>query len=283
VAWIQTSSDYDTLFAKVLRDIWAREHKPVLSTGPDSHTLYTGYDPAEPGGLLALCHRDCGMENQSVLSTGSGSDIKVKIKCRECRSSCTFPRPKKDQSTALGSRSLIKTPYPQGRLPTEWVFDDPSVLDHTKMKVKVVPMEVTRRVTFTRPAKPSATSSTKVRILQQLEGQPASPTTHLAVPPPHLSRSSSLPIAEPPQYKSPTPVQTSNPSLLTVQPPKPLTIKLPRRIQATLQTTPQVTPQVVPQVSPQIVRSQSTPESRKRQNYPVLELSTSGLKRQKRK
>jgi hypothetical protein len=284
VAWIQTSSDYDTLFAKVLRDVWAREHKPVLSTGPNSHTLYTGYDPTEPGGLLALCHHGCGMENQSVSSSGPGSD--VRIKCRECRSSCTFPRPKKDQSTALGSRSLIKTPYPQGRLRTQWVFDDPSVLDHTKMKVEVVPMEMTRRVTFARPSKLLVTS-TKDRVLQQLEGQPASLTTHLIIPPPQLSRSSSLPIAEPPKPKSPAPVPTPNTSLLTVKPPRPLTIKLPRRVQAALQTTPQVTPQVgpqvVPRVAPQIARSQSTPESRKRQSYPVLELSTSGSKRQKKK
>ena len=285
MAWIQTSSDYDTLFAKVLCDDWAREHKPVLSTGPNSHTLYTGYDPTEPGGLLALCHWGCGRENQSVSSSGPRLDIK--INCRECRSNCTFPRPKKDQSTALGSRSLVKTPYPQGQLPTQWVYDDPSALDHTKMEVKVVPMGVTRRVTFARPAMLLVTSSTKDRILQQLQGQPASPTTHLAVPPPQLARSSSLPIAEPPKYTSPTPVPTTNPSPLTVQPPRPLTIKLPRRVQATPQTTPQVTPQVaprvVPQVAPQIARSQSTPESRKRQSYPVLELSTSGLKRQKKK
>jgi len=106
--WVQTFSDYDVLFAKVIPATWARTHQPVLSRhgcdptryttylkvvnknksdliaidarpGQDDHDLFTQFDLAEPAGRLIPCSLRCGWS----LSASVNSSW-VRVTCDRC-------------------------------------------------------------------------------------------------------------------------------------------------------------------------------------------------------
>ena len=101
VAWVTTPSSYDALFAAEMRDDWARRHRPVLSTGKDNHSLYTGYHITEPNGHVVKCHQRCGIENRTHNMTGNKGD-QIVIICRKCQSRCVIDKVGLDSKSPLG-------------------------------------------------------------------------------------------------------------------------------------------------------------------------------------
>ena len=135
--WAQTRAGYNLLFARVVRSDWATRHCPVLSTGRDSHTLYTGVTLTEPDGLTTKCHQGCGVENQVVGVEGG----KVEIVCNGCGSFTRFKRARPKSSSVLDRVSLLKTMYPQGPAPVEWKIGTQITPEHAPMEPKPQPTQ----------------------------------------------------------------------------------------------------------------------------------------------
>jgi hypothetical protein len=140
--WVETRSNYHTLFAKTTASAWCREHLPVLSrhdrdptrltsftcvaskptpipsTDPsiDDHILYTKYEWAQPHGTLVVCHLNCRQ-----LIHGKPSREKVRVICQGCKSRCSVDWWKNDNPvTVLSKSNLVAVPYPQAQYPAEW-------------------------------------------------------------------------------------------------------------------------------------------------------------------
>ena len=113
--WVQTRSDFDAIFARVVRSDWARQYRPVLSQ-KGKHHVYTGYHVVEPDGKLVVCHRDCGAENR----TWKVNRQDVTVTCNKCSSTCSIPLLHSNPSSLLGGRGLVKATYPRERANTVW-------------------------------------------------------------------------------------------------------------------------------------------------------------------
>lgn len=90
-------------------------HKPIVSTKKGGHNLYTKATTSEPKGELVLCHRRC-----EALLDAEPRGKTVRFICTDCHSRCTIPLIKPPANTVLGSRRLVKVPYPRKLYPTEW-------------------------------------------------------------------------------------------------------------------------------------------------------------------
>ena len=148
LAWVQTASNYDYLIARTVRSDWAAAHLPVISRR-GVHHLYTAYSFTEPAGEIIKCPYDCGVENR-------GWDVgkSIKIVCRRCKGSCSFPKVNLDTWTFLGNRGLIKVKFPQLQRTIDWTFP----ANAPKVKVRVIPRSVVNpRVTLPRVILPPPT------------------------------------------------------------------------------------------------------------------------------
>lgn len=113
--WAQSFSEYDSIFASLIPNDWAKAHKPVLSRADGSHTLYTKFDVTHPGGKLVLCHIRCEHPLRSHLRG------KIVIQeCTKCGAKCHTPFIPTDRFTILGSREMIKVPFPEEIYPAHW-------------------------------------------------------------------------------------------------------------------------------------------------------------------
>jgi hypothetical protein len=126
--WIQSATnDYDVIVASVFPPDWAMVHKPVISTREEGHMLYTKARPSEPDGMIVLCHRQC-----EALLDADPRGSTVRFTCTDCGSRCSTPLVNPNTRTILGSRGLIKVPYPRIIYPTEWKLPEkglPSIPD----------------------------------------------------------------------------------------------------------------------------------------------------------
>lgn len=214
VAWVTTPSSYDVLFAKTIRDDWARRHRPVLTTRQDGHVLYTGFSPAEPNGEVVRCHRQCAPENQ-------WSNVRKKnilFICKQCNSQCVVGKATYDASTFLGARHLIKTVFPQKQAETQW---GPVTRPTTPM------------------IGPTSTSgddhSSGLTKIWAAPARASNTGTHL-VPPMKIHRVTSQPDL-PSRMPHPHPIITSQ---SVVPPPLPIAVRAPAPAIIRAQSAPQV-------------------------------------------
>lgn len=165
---------YDLLFARVVRSDWALRHRPVLSTGRDNHTLYTGVTHTEPDGLIAPCHQQCGVENQESEVIGN----KVVITCNGCRSSTRFDRAKQKTSSVLDKFFLLKTKYPQGVAPIEWKLPNPTAPRRSATKAVKAKTTTQTKQNPSTSAKQTQTASVQQTHRPRPESlQPSTPLT----------------------------------------------------------------------------------------------------------
>ena len=282
--WVQTPSDYDVLVARTMRGDWARKHRPVV-TRNNVHTLYTGYHVTEPNGEVVVCHRGCGIESR----TWEVKAKEVVITCQMCQSQCTIDKLASNMGTLLGSRLLVKTPYPQRQARTIWSFlgvpgqrktvpskkrkvlagvEAPAHSDQTMASMRPTITQVHGRTTT---AQEQSTSPTTLPLHQasHMEPEPAPELYHRgragisATLQRRLSETPSLShpvITPPPPSLSPSPSPASSHSvrpLTIVIPARPSTPGVPRLPRSTSQTlrAPEQALQALP-----ISRSQSTPK-----------------------
>lgn len=207
--WAQTLSDYETIFARVLRQDWARRHRPVLSRG-DNHYMYTGYHITEPDGELVHCHRGCGIEGRTWKERPDGS---LDITCHGCNSTCKVPLVRQNWKTDLGVQGIVKVKFPRPQVKTTWRFNEDT-------KTSIAPGAL-------RPADHSSGVKTQPSTHRP---SPSVPTIALAAPPvpspalgPQMQRSSRLVIRLPGVATQP-PTRLPSPSAPTIRlaPPVPV-------------------------------------------------------------
>lgn len=284
---MQTPSDFDVLIANTIPADWAQVHRPVLSTGPDSHHLYTRLDITEPNGQLIWCSNDCGAEN--LYTSMSGTDVRVD--CKGCNKYCLVPTVKTDSSSILTQRSLIKVKYPQPKARAHWKLKEDEDKKRARRRGKPSASLLQTSAPTTRTNTPSASPQPQPSPPTHLDAPPIEvrstslpskrtrkpdPPVHLDAPPMEV-RSTSLPSKRPRELDPPAPTPTPNPTptppiqsvalpALSAHPPPPPDRRLSIRI----------TP---------MARSQSTPEIDKLSlsDYPSVTFSTSGNKRQRKK
>lgn len=143
--WIQSAStDYDILFAPILHPRRVMNHKPVVSTRPSSHVLYTQAINEEPGGKLVVCHDGCEAALQTKVRKGY-----VKFTCTDCESTAPARQITPRRDDIIGNHQLTKTPYPQEHCPVTWKRHNPG----KPKKFRQTPSSLA-------PAHPSASPST---------------------------------------------------------------------------------------------------------------------------
>jgi hypothetical protein len=273
IQWVQTRADYDTLIAKTIYPDWAKKHLPVLSQGND-HMLYTGYDPMEPQGMLIKCHQGCGVENR----IWKPRPATYKIICRKCGSTCSINKHVLEDNTFLGSRGLLKIPFPQKQAPTEWTFANTRLMQKTEDEFKASP---TANVLASLPVPPPSTSWD--HLPQFLDPGHA------------VSQSRGGMTVSTPSTVSPTPSHSPSPSTSSPHPTRLPTIRIPPRTSRSFSRGPQHHHSSLE--APPIARAHSTPGSMEHEhmnprpsgqatrhstldNYPTIFVST--RKRQKR-
>jgi hypothetical protein len=296
-SWVRTASGYDVLFATTMRDDWARRHRPVLSTDKDCHTLYTGYIVTEPYGRIVQCHQGCSIENRRHNVTAR----KVTIFCKQCNSSCTIDKVP-SETTILGSRSIVKTPYPPPLVKTEWRYEDSTAKAEPKVSTTSHIFAPAASITTERSASITdlASISTQNRVLPPIHPTVTSQMrisrpTFLSPPPAVMSRSTSLPAPSSNSHVDPLVSSSSieqQALLPDDQPPIPATV-LPFSTSTPTTATQRNVPPTDPSTSTQPprltiklpARAQSLPQlqgSLKRQMYAPLELSTSTQRKSKK-
>ena len=276
--WAQTRAGYDLLFARVVWSDWATRHRPVLSTGRDTHTLYTGVTLTEPDGLTTKCHQGCGVENQVVDVEGG----KVEIVCNGCGSFTRFKRAKPKTSSVLDRVSLLKTTYPQGPAPVEWKIRTQTTPGHAPMEAKPQPIQglvaIPARQVPPVPLAPQTSTATAKRIRAAPTESTLPPQPQLLRTSPHLTRSTSLPVTKTTKPDTSIP----SPTVATVSPIAPPTIPPgpPQPSQQRQRTRADPTT-LHP---PAMVRAHSAPQmTGKRQDRPALDLPTPVPKRQRKR
>ena len=218
--WVQSPSDYDILFAKMIPAAWAKEHHPVLSRHghkqtrlttyissrtkqlapitfppgwPDDHILFTMYAPNEPKGQLVPCPLQCGqVVDTKVLKNG----LTIRFRCLGCQGIAEVEKYVTSQTTKLGHHALVAVPYPQGLYPATWVHTPVEVEGKVAGKaleegesVKVAqdpPRQTGKRPRITK-AKPSmASSGPSIPDPPPSKGITRSRTSHPAQPGPSI-------------------------------------------------------------------------------------------------
>jgi hypothetical protein len=139
--------------------------------------LYTGYHMTEPSGHVVHCHQQCGIENRYFNTKGKRGNL-LDIYCRGCNSYCTISRAHHDQSSLLGVRNLVKTPYPQEKVRVEWRLGRPGAQLSALPTPEPAPASTTPRSTT--PPMPLDCGLIPLAM-------------HLSVPPP-VARLTSLPV-----------------------------------------------------------------------------------------
>jgi len=112
--WVQSPSSYNLLVANQLKRDWVTAHRPVLSTKPDTHILYTGFSYLEPRGQFVVCPGGCcDLRYRSNKNT-------IRIICDPCRLRCSIHKTvfHVDSATPLGRVSILKVSFPQTQYPT---------------------------------------------------------------------------------------------------------------------------------------------------------------------
>lgn len=217
--WVQTLSDYDVLFAKVITKKWAKDHMPVLSRHShdparfttyksshalvptpapvqDDHILFTEFSLGQPGGRSVL-HGQCAW-GTTTKQTASG----VRITCSRCNARCTVPQFMTDPTTPLGAQGLVAIKYPPDEYIAEWRI--PKEDDASQ---STLPHDVAT------PSPGPPLPFHKVKRLRTTQPRPAE----------IITRSKSLPSSTPPPIITPTPTAPLPPRAI-----KPLTIRLTR-------------------------------------------------------
>lgn len=281
IHWAQTPSNYDVLFARVMRSDWAARHLPVLSQ-KGQHHLYTAYKSSEPDGQLVMCHNGCGMENRMWVDRPKI----VKLVCHTCLSVCIIKRVPRE-SGILGSRSLKKVEFPQGRARTEWKY---FIVDAPPDAEKNPPGRVAAAETnegqppTSRPDSPAETSSADLLQSEALSDDSAARLNAMEIDPPSIV---STPVSPPPPSRSHTPPESAR-----------LTITIPPRSSSHRSHSARPTGRVTRSsrallAAPAIVeRSQSAPEVEacntpirnpptSLADFPPLSLSTAPRKRRR--
>lgn len=117
MTWTTTRSDYDHLVARCFRDDWASVHRPVISRGPEDHTLYIGHNYLEPDGVPILCLN--GHEYGRLVPHVQPN--KVVVVCKECKAKCDVPLVEENKQTELGRRNLVKIAFgAQKQFQAQW-------------------------------------------------------------------------------------------------------------------------------------------------------------------
>ena len=181
---------------------WIDKHMPVITrriNDAPNHVIYQMFSVGRPYGKEVLCHmRSCRHE------VTYRADKRVKHTCKGCGSFCWTEKVTSDQTTLLGSRSIVKTVYPMEQYPAQWKNKDDPNLEPSQSKHKASNKRSRSLVSAPQtrvepPAKPHAK-------------RPSPPTegTPFLRPPVMGTRSTSLP--EP----APTPGPSSSSLRITV-------------------------------------------------------------------
>jgi hypothetical protein len=180
--WVQSTSDYDEIFAATMTSDWATWNKPVISRPGVGHTLYTGYDIRHPDGRVPRCPSKCGLPFDRKINPKS-----VRLTCPKCGRKTHVPKVKSNFDTPLGRRNIVKTPFPDEPLMLRWeVPNSPRQVPNSPCQVPNSPCQV--------PNTPR-------------QGRSLSHAPHLHLPQPSseaMTRSISLPIPEITIHKPPT-------------------------------------------------------------------------------
>lgn len=215
--WIQTGSDYHTLFAKAMDKEWATLHQPVLSQHgnvaarfstyvnmrteqpvpiapqpgwPDDHILITAFSFGQPAGKLVSCPNHC---TQGVNAKLGSTAKAVQLRCFNCKNKGIIDAFKTDPSSTLGRSRLTAVRFPQ--LPHTVPWEPP----------KEVEKGGSARTTPNLPPKGRSKKTSVAAVLQK----PQTTSTNTPVQPPlpkvaAKSKASRSALTVPPFHPPPT-------------------------------------------------------------------------------